>query len=52
MKWEYWFTQYGPDQTPRIEKALTEAGNKGWELVSVVATSGVVMLFFKRPKAP
>jgi hypothetical protein len=41
-------TEYRPEYP-----ALTEAGEQGWELLAVVATSGRQehTLYFKRPKA-
>ena len=52
MKWEYWVNQFflrdGVTQT--FLNSLNEAGEAGWELVSVTQAGSFYTVFFKRPK--
>ena len=53
MKWEYWFQVLSPPGViqRQLQKALNEAGEKGWELVSVTQDKDdAYTLFYKRQK--
>lgn len=49
IKWEY-RTEAAPNLI-NCEKMLLEAGEAGWELVSILESRGSYKLFFKRQKS-
>lgn len=49
IKWEY-RTEAAPNLI-NCEKMLLEAGEDGWELVSILESRGSYKLFFKRQKS-
>jgi hypothetical protein len=51
-KWEYGVERLNVSGEIAIrdaEKQLNDSGREGWELVSVVPSTGGYLLFFKRP---
>jgi hypothetical protein len=52
MKWEYWVEVLNFPSAQGLEDALNEAGEKGWELVSVIQDKedDAYTFFYKRQK--
>ncbi len=53
MKWEYWVQSLVlPSGVQALQKALDDASDAGWELVSVTqdGDGSAYMLFWKRPR--
>ena len=50
MKWEYWVQYLFLPSGKGLLKALNEAGEKGWELVSATNKDDAYTLFWKRQK--
>jgi hypothetical protein len=51
MKWEYYCFSHGIGHgLEKLENALNQEGEKGWELMSVNYNEYYIHVYYKRPK--